>query len=251
MAFAVQLRFYEELNFFLPGNRRKQTFERRLNFSTSAKDLIESCGVPHTEVDLILANGHSVGFDYLVQPDDRISVYPVFESFDISGVTRLQERPLRDPRFVADVHLGRLARNLRVLGLDVAWRNNATDLDLVDLMRRENRCLLTRDRRLLMRREVEKGYCVRSDQHREQAREVIQRFDLAGRLRPFTRCARCNGRLATVSKSEIEHRLEPLTRIHYDKFMRCDECGKIYWSGSHINRLWNLVRSATGPEAEE
>lgn len=245
MAFTAQLRFYEELNFFLPAERRRRTFGVDLKFSTSVKDLIESCGVPHTEVDLILANGQSVGFDYLVQPDDRISVYPVFESFDISDVTRLQERPLRDPRFAADVHLGRLARNLRLLGFDVAWRNNATDPDLLDLMRREKRCILTRDRRLLMRKEVAKGYCVRSDRHLEQTREVISRFDLAGRFRPFTRCSRCNGLIRPVAKAEIEDHLETLTRIHYDRFTRCEACGKIYWGGSHLTHLLKMLRKVS------
>lgn len=248
MAFPVRLRFYEELGFFLPAERRQREFTRELNFSTSVKDLIESCGVPHTEVDLILANGHSVDFGYRMQPGDRVSVYPVFESIDISRVTRLQERPLRDPRFVADVHLGRLARNLRLLGFDVAWRNDADDRALIDQMRREERCLLTRDRRLLMSRHVEKGYCVRSDQHREQTAEVVRRFDLAERAVPFSRCPRCNGTLRAVAKEEIEQELEPLTRLHYHEFVRCDDCGKLYWEGSHMDRLRKLLTCALSPE---
>jgi uncharacterized protein len=201
-------------------------------------------------VDLILVNGQSVDFAYRMQPEDRVSVYPVFESVDISAVTRLQERPLRDPRFVADVHLGRLARNLRLLGFDVLWRNDADDLTLIDQMRREKRCLLTRDRRLLMRREVERGYCVRSDQHREQTAEVVRRFDLAGLAAPFTRCPRCNSLLQPVSKEQVDPLLEPLTRIHYEKFVRCTGCGKVYWEGSHLTRLRQLLACALGGSAE-
>ena len=117
----IFLRFYEELNDFLPEEKRKKRFLHQYIDRTSVKDLIESLGVPHTEIDLILVNGKSVSFKYLINDGDDISVYPVFESIDITGLQHLRPKPLRDPKFIADVHLGRLARYLRMLGFDTLF----------------------------------------------------------------------------------------------------------------------------------
>ena len=92
----IYLRFYEELNDFLPEEKRKKRFIHQFIDRTSVKDLIESLGVPHTEVDLILANGKSVNFKYLINDEDDISVYPVFESFDITAVQHLRPKTLRN-----------------------------------------------------------------------------------------------------------------------------------------------------------
>jgi hypothetical protein len=237
----VQLRFYEELNDFLPPTRRKTTFSRTYYLPTTVKDLIEACGVPHTEVDLILVNGRSVGFDYRIRDGDKISVYPVFESFDISGVTRLQERPLRDLRFIADNHLGKLVRILRLLGLDVFYDPDLRGLKLISHATTTHRILLTRNRQLLMHNAVQRGYCVRSDQPEEQAVEVVKRFDLADSLQPFTRCTVCNEPVEKVPKEVVSDRLPPLTRKYYDAFHRCTGCGKVYWQGGHLKNLSRLV----------
>ncbi len=242
----VTLRFYEELNDFLNPGRRNSEFERQLPETTSVKDLIEGCQVPHTEVDMILVNGESSGFDRLVRDGDRVSVYPVFESLDISSATRLQERPLRDPRFLADVNLGKLARYLRMAGFDTSYRNDARDEELAEQMIRENRTLLTRDRRLLMRRVVEKGYLVRSDRPVDQLEEVMRRFDLAGKVAPFTRCMHCNGLLCPVPKEEVTQRLRPLTRKYYDSFSQCRQCERVYWKGSHRDRIDPRVQVLLG-----
>ena len=239
----VRLRFYEELNDFLPPHRRKTEFERDLPEPTTTKDLIEGCRVPHTEVDLILVNGEPVTFDHLIEDGDRVSIYPVFESLDISGSTRLQERPLRNPRFVVDVNLGKLARYLRMAGFDTVYRNDAPDDELIGLMLEEDRALLTRDRPLLMRSAVKKGYLVRSDHAADQLEEVLNRFDLKKMVRPYTRCMHCNAGLTPVDKSEIIDRLKPLTKRHYDTFSQCTGCGKLYWKGSHRDRLHPKVQS--------
>lgn len=239
----ITLRFYEELNDFLPPEKRKTEFIRSLPEPTSVKDLIEGCRVPHTEVDLILINGEPTGFDRLVQHGDRVSVYPVFESLDITNATRLQERPLRNPRFLVDVNLGKLARFLRMAGFDTAYKNHADDPELIQQMLQENRVLLTRDRRLLMHKVVEKGYLVRSDRPADQLEEVVHRFDLAGCVKPFTRCMHCNTPLEHVSKGEVIHRLRPLTKRYYETFSRCPGCERIYWAGSHRDRLDPKVRA--------
>lgn len=234
-------RFYEELNDFLAPELRKTTFTHAFDRRASVKDMIESFGVPHTEVDLILVNGNSVDFHYIVGDEDRISVYPVFESLDISPLVRLRPKPLRHPKFVVDTNLGRLARYLRLLGLDCLYRNNFQDDELARLSSGQNRVLLTRDRALLQRKIITHGYFVRETTPRLQVREVLLRFDLRRLLTPFTRCTRCNGTIETVEKHVIENRLEPKTRKYFDQFRMCRDCGQVYWKGSHHVRAQRLV----------
>lgn len=234
-------RFYEELNDFLAPGYRKTTFTHRFDRRASVKDMIESFGVPHTEVDLILVNGNSVDFGYIVQDGDRISVYPVFESLDISPLVRLRPAPLREPKFIVDTNLGRLARYLRLLGLDCLYRNDYRDDELARLSSDQKRILLTRDRALLQRKIITHGYFVRETSPRRQVSEVLQRFDLRKLLSPFTRCTRCNGTIEAVDKRAVEHRLEPKTRKYFDQFRICRDCGQVYWKGSHHVRAQRLV----------
>jgi len=239
----VKIRFYEELNDFLPPARRKVAFEHAFNRSGSIKDMIEALGVPHTEVDLILVNGRSVDFDYLIRDGDRISVYPMFESMDIAPVTRLRPAPLRTTRFVLDTHLGRLAAYLRLFGFDTLYRNDYDDPTLAAISAAERRILLTRDRQLLMRKQVTRGYFVRETQPRQQLIEILRRFDLRATQRPFTRCMHCNGEISAVSKDKVRARLLPRTERWYQEFWRCGQCGKIYWKGTHFRHLQALVAS--------
>lgn len=238
----ASFRFYAELNDFLPPERRMVTFVHRFDAPASVKDMIEALGVPHTEVDLILANGQSVGFGYLVQDGDRISVYPMFESLDIAPVLRVRPQPLRQARFVLDTHLGKLAAYLRLLGFDSFYRNDASDDELARLSVQERRILLTRDRGLLKRSEVTHGYCVRSTDPREQVAEVIRRFDLSGAIQPFRRCLKCNGILRPVTKTTVLDRLPALTRQYYDQYSLCEACGKVYWPGPHYRRMQQLIQ---------
>ena len=233
----IWVRFYEELNDFLRKSRRKTRFTRIYRHNTSLKDCIESCGVPHTEVDLILVNGVSADFDQLINSGDDISVYPVFESLDISGVTRLMGRPLRDLRFVADVHLGALAKKLRLLGFDTEFSNDASTEMLLESVTEEKRGLLTRNRKLLMRRVVNRGLFIHSNDPEEQCVEVVRRFDLIKSIKPFTRCMACNSHLTPVTKEEVLPRLEPLTKKYFFDFSGCTGCGKVYWKGSHYGKL--------------
>lgn len=234
-------RFYAELNDFLPAGQRYKPVEVKFNGRQSVKHLIESSGIPHTEVDLVLVNGRSVDFDYLVQQDDFISVYPVFESLDITPLLHLRPEPLRTPRFVLDGHLGRLAAYLRMLGFDSLYRNDFDDAELAEISADQKRILLTRDRGLLKRSQVTHGYCLRTKDPRQQLLSVIKRFDLYSLLKPFTRCIACNGILERVEKKEIDEQLKPLTRKYFNDFSRCDQCGKIYWKGSHHGRMRSLL----------
>lgn len=237
--FTVRLNLHGDLDFFVRSGARDRRIERSLGEKTSVKDVIEACGVPHPEIDLILVNGQPVDFDYAIASDADIELYPV-------GIrsTNCKEKRLQistDRTFVADGHLGRLARNLRLLGFDVAYDPKAEDRQLLRTMERENRALLTRDRRLLMHAVVRTGYCPRSQNADEQTVEVVRRFDLLGSLVPFTRCVRCNAPLRMVPKAEIIERLEPLTKIYYEQFRRCTGCGQIYWPGSHFSKLQKRI----------
>lgn len=239
----ITLRFYEELNDFLPPAQRKVAFAHPLRNGGSVKDLIESLGVPHTEVDLILVNGVSVDFGYRVQDGDRISVYPVFEALDITPLTHLRPAPLRVTRFVLDTHLGRLAAYLRLLGFDTLYRNDCDDPTLARISVEEHRILLTRDRRLLMLKQITHGYYVRARQPHAQLLEILARFDLFDARRPFTRCLHCNGLIHPVTKDSVEKHLLPRTRTYYDEFWQCADCGKIYWKGSHYKRMQQMIEA--------
>lgn len=246
----AHLRFYEELNDFLPPSQRKVEFEHRFERRTSIKDMIESLGVPHPEIELILVNGRSVDFSHIVKDGDRISVYPVFEALDVSSLIRLRSAPLRDPRFVVDCNLGRLARYLRLLGLDCLYQNDFSDETVSRISQQQHRIVLTRDRRLLQRKIITHGFYVRAVNPRDQVGEVLQRLDLHGSVRPFTRCTRCNGLLKTAPKETVEHQLEAKTRRYYDRFLQCAQCGQVYWQGSHHKRARRLIRELLGKPAK-
>lgn len=240
-ACGVQIRFYEELNDFLPRNKQKQSFSYSFKGKPSVKDAIESCGVPHTEVDLIVINGRSVGFDYHIRQGDYISVYPVFEGLDITPIVKLRDAPLRKNAFVCDVHLGRCARILRMLGFDTTYQNNYDDRKIISISVTQKRIILTRDRQLLHARVVTHGYWIRSQLPYDQVQEVLERFDLRDQITPFSRCTVCNGIIKKVAKQEVFDRLEPKTKLYYTEFYQCEICKKIYWEGSHYSHIVSLI----------
>ena len=238
----IYLRFYEELNDFLPEEKRKKRFVHQFIDRTSVKDLIESIGVPHTEVDLILTNGKSVDFRYLFNDEDEISVYPVFESFDISDVQHLRPKPLRKPKFIADVHLGRLTRYLRMMGFDVLYKNDFNDDEIVEISLNKKRAILTKDRGILKRSEVTHGYWVRSTKVEEQVKEILNRFDLQKEIKEFSRCLECNELLKQIRKESIIRQLPPKVANSQNEFMHCPVCNKIYWKGTHYQKMLTFIR---------
>ncbi len=245
MSAKINIRFHQQLNAFLQPAQRKTSFDLELKKARSVKDLIESIGVPHTEVELIFVNDKSVDFNYQVQAGDHISVYPTVESLDISphksSLRHCQAKPLDQPVFILDVHLGRLAAYLRMLGFDTLYRNDYDDPELANISASENRILLTCDRRLLMRKQVNYGYFVRARQPQQQIVEILQRFDLYDKQKPFTRCMYCNGKTRPVNKQQIESRLLPKTKQYFDKFYQCESCDKIYWQGSHYLKMQEMI----------
>ena len=237
----IHLRLYEELNDFLPPERRKRTFAWGVAEGATAGDVVDGLGVERAAVDLVLADGVAVGFEHQVHDGERIALYPVFEAFDIGAVTALPGRPLRDTRFVLDVHLGRLARYLRLLGFDARYRNDATDDELAALAAAEGRILLSRDRGLIDRREVIHAYRVTTTAPLEQATEVVRRLDLASQVRPFRRCLVCNGEILMVPVHEVVDRVPEWVQATHGEVRRCPGCGRVYWQGGHWQRMHRLI----------
>lgn len=238
---SITIRFYEELNDFLPEEKRKVRFEQKFFGRESVKDLIEAIGVPHTEIDMILVNGKSVNFNYILEDKDDVSVYPVFESFNIKGEQRLRPKPLREPKFILDVHLGKLSRYLRMLGFDTYYKNNLDDKEIVEISLSERRTILTRDVGLLKRGNVTHGYFVRNTDTEKQIEEIVKRFQLEDRINEFTRCIQCNSLLQPVKKEEIIEKLPPKVRENYNEFFICPNCSKVYWKGSHVEDMLRVV----------
>jgi hypothetical protein len=251
---AARFRFYEELNDFLAPALRSRDIDYRCARAATVKNAIEALGVPHTEVELILVNGTSVDFSYLVREGDGVSVYPKFESFDIRPLLRVRETPLRELRFVADAHLGGLARLLRMLGFDTLYSNQITDEQIRDLASSEARIVLTRDRELLKRREITHGCFVRALKPRFQLREIVQRLQLdscfddfddrvegARYPQPFTLCLHCNWPLSPVDKQTVIERLPEKVAARYESFSTCTRCERVFWEGSHWARMRSLL----------
>ena len=248
MSRQVYIHFHGALNDFLKPDRRDTGFDHELMEARSVKDLAESIGVPHTEIDLIMVNAKSVDFDYLVQGGDQINLYPVMkpsltQSLNITPLKHCQPAPLAIPRFVLDVHLGRLAAYLRMLGFDTLYRNDFDDPDLANISADDQRILLSCDRQLLMRKQVDHGYFVRSRQPQQQLLEILSRFNLYNKQKPFTRCIHCNGKVSPVNKQEIEDLLLAKTKKYYNDFFQCESCKKIYWKGSHYLKMQTMINN--------
>ena len=230
-------RFYEELNDFLAPDRRKREFVYDSARAATVKNAIEALGVPHTEVELIIANGKSVDFSYMVREHDRIAVYPVFEALDIRPLLRVRPEPLRRLRFVADAHLGGLARMLRMLGFDTLYSNSYQDEEIRVITVRESRVVLTRDRELLKCSEITHGCYVHALRPMDQWKGVVERLQLQRDARPFTLCLHCNEPLRQIDKQSVVSMLPENVAKHYDRFCTCPACKRIFWEGSHWKRM--------------
>jgi uncharacterized protein with PIN domain len=217
--------FLDELNDFLPHYRKNIELSLEFEPHQSLKHLIESIGVPHTEFGRVMVNGHEMDPASRLRDGDQVTVYPADTL--LNG----------DPCFILDNHLGQLAIYLRMLGFDCLYRNDYQDDELARVSIEDGRVLLTRDRRLLMR----KLYCIHQTDPRQQTVEVLRRFMLFGHVRPFRRCLRCNSPLQVVSKQDIIERLEPLTKQYYDEFSLCPSCNQIYWKGSHYGHMQQMI----------
>ncbi len=236
------LRFYAELNDFLPVDKRQRSFAYQFSLSPSVKDVVESCGVPHSEIDVILINHESVQFTYSLNNGDRVSIYPVFETFDMSPLIRLRAKPLRTTKFILDETLGKLTGKMRMLGFDSINEVAQDKSEFIHRALDEKRIILTKSRNLLKFKSISHGYWIRATEINEQIDEVISRFDLYSQIKPFTRCISCNGKIHAVQKEDITD-LVPIKIIRYQrKFWQCKLCHKIYWQGSHHQKMLEQIK---------
>ena len=221
--------FVAELNDFLPHHCKNTSFTLEFEAHQSLKHLIELMGVPHTEFGLVCINSHTTDPANRLREGDQVVVYPAEA---LSGEI---------PCFILDNHLGQLATYLRMLGFDCLYRNNYQDDELARVSVEEGRVLLTRDRRLLMRKVITMGYCLHQTDPRQQVGEVFRRFRLFELVKPFKRCLRCNSTLQSISKQDVIDRLEPLTKQYFDEFRICPACKQIYWKGSHYGHMLEMI----------
>ena len=241
---SASVRFYGSLNDFLPPALRQATLVCGFDASPSVKDLVEGLGVPHPEIDLLIVGGRSVDFNHRVRDRERVAVYPPIRAFDLGDVAHLRPPPQIEPRFIADVHLGRLTAYLRLTGFDTQYRNDYSDDELVAISASEDRVLLTRDVGVLKHRAVVRGYFLRETQPARQLVEVLREFDLVAGAAPFTRCLRCNTVLHVVDKDCVQHLLPDRTCESYREFCRCPTCYRVYWQGTHYSDMRLFIETA-------
>ena len=237
----ITFRFYGELNDFIDQDYKHQDIIHFYKNRQSVKDRIEAQGVPHPEVYYILCNGKAVNFDYLIKDGDFISVYPVFRkwNFDLQGSVRKKYRGKAS--FVLDVHLGKLASYLRMMGFDTLYRNDYKDHELAEINYNTNRILLSRDIGLLKRKIINYAYYIRYDEPRRQLISVLKRYKLYSQISYFGRCVHCNNQLQSIAKTKIIDRLLPKTKKYYNQFYICKNCEQIYWKGSHYKQMKNFI----------
>ena len=227
--------FHGSLNDFLRRVKRDTRLAYTFSSHQTVKDMIEAIGVPHVEVWEVLVHEERVPLSHRLQPADRVEVYP----YDGREEELLQG--IADRKFVLDVHLGTLARSLRMLGFDTVYANTFTDKDIAGIAEAEQRIVLTRDVNLLKQKAIPAGYWLRSQHTEEQLTEVIRRFRLLDLIRPFSRCMVCNGMIAAVPKETVLDQLPPKTKLYFEKFYRCASCQRVYWKGTHYERMQELV----------
>lgn len=239
----IHLRFYEELNEFIPEEKRKIRFSHTIPFRTSVKDLIESFNIPHTQVNMIIVNDEQRNFSYLVHDNDRISVYPFFHTFNVSSISKIHQKIPNKIRFIADQHLGKLARNLRMCGLDTEFNKHFHEVELVKRANKEERILLTKDHNILKRNDLSFGYFVYASDPEEQLEEVLLQFKLKNEIHFLSRCLECNALLTPIEKSKVENRLPDKVRALHNEFTYCNQCDKIYWQGTHYQKMKQKINT--------
>ncbi|MGB7338611.1 MAG: Mut7-C RNAse domain-containing protein [Phototrophicaceae bacterium] len=233
--------FHDSLNYFLARRQKYQTINQKFNWHRAIKDMIEAIAPPHPEIELIVVNGKSVGWDYVVQDGDHVDVYPDFEAVKLQGKIRLLPPYHGRPKFILDTHLGRLAAYLRMMGFDTLYENDYDDDVLAEISATEHRILLTRDLGVLKRGIVIYGYFVRNTDPYERLLEISERYKLADAIEPFGRCMTCNGTLHTIEKESVRDLVEADTYANFDDYHQCQSCQKIFWKGSHYEKMQRLI----------
>ena len=233
--------FHGDLKRFLSDGRQKKGFTYRVKGRPTIKDTIEALGVPHTEVDAIIANGQPVDFHYQSRDKDHVSVYPDAAKARRTNIIKLKPKIPSKPKFICDVHLGKLCRYLRLCGFDTLYDEYYSDQQMIRVGAKEKRILFTRDIGLLKNKRIYFGYFVRHIDPQKRIKEVVRQFRLRDKISPFKICTKCNGRLKRVAKKAILDQLPPKVREYYQVFHRCSKCAQVYWKGSHYERLQEAI----------
>jgi len=241
---SIKISFSQDLQPLLRRDERGPLVEYRLQRRASIKDILESLGVPHTEIGAIQVEDRTLDFEFIPEPGLEIRVAGIEAPFEVTRPSRLRPEPLPAVRFVVDVNVGRLAALLRLTGFDAAYENGLRDNEIADLAHREQRIVLTRDRALLKRNKIDYGRLVRATYPEEQLLETLRFFGLTGPFDFFSRCLLCNCKLQPVAKAAILHRLEPKTRKYFNTFKTCPACDRIYWRGSHCDAMAAKLKKA-------
>ncbi len=243
--FEVALRFRGSLVFFLYRRGRRDFFTARYRQRRSLKDLIESYGIPHVEVGAVLSRGSRIDMNYIPGHDDSIVLYPYYWTDDVIDTGSVI--PAGGVRFISDVHLRKLVRLMRFYGHDVLFNAEWDDSELAHVAAAGDRILLTRDSQLLMRKEVAYGYYLRSQNSDEQLEEILARWPLNASRRMRSRCMVCNGIIKRITGDESDYAaltVPPEVAKWCSEYFRCTGCGKIYWKGSHYDRIAARVSMA-------
>jgi uncharacterized protein len=241
MAGTARFKFHATLNDFLELYRKDTWLNYSFVESPAVKDVIEAMGVPHPEVNAIVVNSSAVDFTYKLQSGDEVEVYP--KGFPAT-INLIPDYSL-SYKFVLDVHLGKLARLLRLLGFDTVFDAELSEKELVTIAVNENRILLSRGVNILKHKTIVHGHWLRSQQPEEQLQEVIRNYSLAGQFHVFIRCMVCNGAIGPVAKDRVLEQLLPKTRLYFHEFYQCQHCRRVYWKGSHYERMQEFIQNLT------
>jgi uncharacterized protein with PIN domain len=236
-------RFFQSLNDFLPRALQEKQIDYAFEGTPAIKDAIEAIGIPHTEVDIVIVNNAAVNFTYKLYGNDIVQVYPANANVVVSKEYSLIPDVNFPLAFIADVHLGKLTKTLRILGFDTLFNNQFSDTTIAEIAEKEQRIILTRDVGLLKRKSIKWGYWLRSQVLRLQLKEVINRYNLLPKILLFTRCLSCNGKIEEVSKEMVKDQIPPNTVLYFEEFYQCTCCKKIYWKGSHYENMLDMVKS--------
>lgn len=247
--YTALFQFHGSLNDFLRKRQRNQVVVYNFKGAPAIKDAIEAMGVPHPEVDMILVNNQPVSFQFRLRHEDKVAVYPVEEERTWPDSYSLGKQNPPPHRYILDVHLGTLAKSMRMLGLDTYYETDLSDNTIAQIAKEQQRVVLTRDVGLLKQKSIEWGYWLRSQHTDKQLEEVIRRFDLSNSFSPFARCLACNVKVQEVKKRDVLEQLPPKTKLYFDEFYLCPSCNRVYWKGSHFERMQAYVKRISKSES--
>lgn len=238
--------FYYSLNDFLSAVYKGKSITYGFTGTPAIKDTIEAIGIPHTEVDVIIVNGSLRNFLYKLTDNDMVEVYPANSNPGFEKNYSLTPELNYPLAFVADVHLGKLAKALRILGFDTIYKNDISDKTIADLAEKEQRIVLTRDAGLLKHKAVKWGYWLRSQIMEKQLEEVVSRLNLLPEVQLFKRCLSCTGKIEEAAKEAVLEKLLHKTIQYFNEFFQCSQCKKVYWKGSHYENMLEIVKRNIG-----